>query len=750
MIEDPATLKGAHVPWRVWMAGNPADGYEFTLDSSKGTWYNNEAWLPQSVKDEYSVTGEDWGILQASNGALWVVKHVSDTSFTPVYTFPELDKDWGFDHPWLQSAFGNPGTGIRLNEGGEITVKQLVVFAGSFKDLVMRFFYSTGKADYNEDTNGWDDFDFQFGASIPYDLLGTDFELSIDNLVAASMSNAMVVVLEKPTKLWEVLAPEIILRGAWLVWKDGGLRFVSPTTPNSSTAVHTWTENTKASAEIEDKQRTISQKTSQYLRNVFKLEYNRSAVIGGTYRNTVEVRFQSSIDDYGASKPVTIRCRNTYGDWATTGSAIVELAGEFLARVAPLYGKPLRIMKRPIGHQYYESCVPGDVVTITDSHARSPSDGSRGLTAKPAVILRHSHGWGGAGEDMYGEAWCLFQNLDRATIYSPTAQVDHTMNAGNYDAGYDSTAEKIYCLDHEHSEASEDEDWTHFQDGDLITILEIDPSNPALADSYNDTVNGTPAANEIALTTGGHGGWDNTKKHRVVSRTYSSAQSTQKSDAYLADDGDGLIENVAPAYEYADAYSDIAWTDAAATELPERHVDIMSDEGQPVATAYSRAIARNLNNFISYASGCQMGWLVTGGTVVAGGTGGAAAYELEYCYPYYIGPQLAIGVSRTVSVAPMFYSSNNGDTVYCRITLSRTPPTGTSLTSVTFTPPYKQETWSTSSGTNALATAATIAPVTTIDGWGWCSVEMAGAGGHAATVRFWGVPQFYLGPLVLP
>jgi hypothetical protein len=480
---------------------------------------------------------------------------------------------------------------------------------------------------------------------------------------------------------------------------------------------------------------------------VFKLEYNRSAITGGTYQDTVEVRFQSSIDDYGASKPVTIKCRNTYGDWNTTGSAVAELAAEFLSRVAPLYGRPLRIMKRTIGHQYYESVAPGDVVTVTDSHARDPADGTRGISAKPAVILRHTHSWGGAGEDAVGEAWVLFQALDRGTIYSPTVQVDDTYNVGNFDAGYDAVAKQLYCKDHEHSETTESDDWTHIQDGDKIRVNEIDPSDPAAPTTWTDTVNGTPAARVIQLTDG-LAGWDNSLKYRVVSQTYSAATSTQKSDCYLADDADGEIEDSAPPYVYADAYSDIAWTDGVATELPERHSNNMSDEGMPVSVAYSRALARNVTNFISYASGCQMGWLVPGTSAEAGSSG--ASYVLTWCYPYFIGKQFAFGVSRTVSVAPMMYSTNGADTVYMRVTLSRDPPSGTSRTSVSFTSPYKQLEFSTSSATSAVLTAQTVAPVTNEDGWGFVSVETKGEGGHAASPAIWGIPHFYLGPLVVP
>jgi hypothetical protein len=96
----------------------------------------------------------------------------------------------------------------------------------------------------------------------------------------------------------------------------------------------------------------------------------------------------------------------------------------------------------------------------------------------------------------------------------------------------------------------------------------------------------------------------------------------------------------------------------------------------------------------------------------------------------------------------MMASDNNGDDVYCRVTLSLAPPTGSNRVDVNFSLPYKQLTFTTTSDTQAVLTAQTIAPVTNADGWGFVSVELASDTAHGAQALFYGLPLFYLGPFV--
>jgi hypothetical protein len=106
------------------------------------------------------------------------------------------------------------------------------------------------------------------------------------------------------------------------------------------------------------------------------------------------------------------------------------------------------------------------------------------------------------------------------------------------------------------------------------------------------------------------------------------------------------------------------------------------------------------------------------------------------------------GLTRKWSTAPSIESTTTDDEVGCRITLSLNPPTGSSHTSVSFSMPYVQLTYTTTSTDLVIATAQQSGPIVKPwSGRGYLTVELNGSGGHGSSVLFWGIGELHMDPL---
>jgi hypothetical protein len=720
---------------------------QLQLDSSTGSWFNNADWLPENLRDHIG-TSEDWGLLQIGGSVVVLAKHDTDTNFTDI----ALTRD---HH--LTKLFGERGeldTEIRADMDGDLEVRQIVLINGEFESIVPRLFATTGASSgYNHATYDETDWGSQFGAGIPWDCLGDAFEDSIINdLNETSAANSMMVYLEKPTRLSVVLAPELILRGAHLVWKNGVMYFTTSQTPLASLADHALTEDNKAlPSETRDPNRSPAIRDVSHCRNVIKLEYNRD--IRGNYRSHVVVKHEESIGMIG-ERPLTIKCRNTFGDYNETGASVHQLIADVIGYVLPTWAMPLPRIRRTVDMAFYEDVAPGDQVTVTDSFARD-TDGTRGVTSRAGVILKHAYDFGAHGGEMNGEVEITFTDLNFA-IYCPTGRIDETADGGAWDKGYNNGATTIRLKEHEYSESSEAVDASHFAANDTLTILEIDPADPAAATSILDTGGNEPevdsvSSNDLVLKVA-LAGWDNTLIYQVYSDNYGDAQASQQSDCYQADDADMSIEDTASPYLYGHFSEDLTITAAAPTHLAERYADDHSGDGVALATGFHRQVARNINNFLVYKSAPQMPSCVWDGYNSQGyyqGPVGVAWYHL-FTVPAPVGAFKHVlgGLTRKWSTAPSIESTTTDDEVGCRITLSLNPPTGSSHTSVSFSMPYVQLTYTTTSTDLVIATAQQSGPIVKPwSGRGYLTVELNGSGGHGSSVLFWGIGELHMDPL---
>lgn len=713
-LSSPIEKSGAQAPFRVLIGqrsdiggGGLDQGYGLDTEQVTGEWVEQTAWLPAALKGGYVGVGETWGVVKIGSSILAMVEYASDTSFTNV-VFPYSLARFGSS---IGAGEGPPTIGLRVGEPGNITIQQVILLEGSPADLLLRLFASTGTIGYNHAT--YDEFSHQLGAAIPWEILGDDFVDSVLALDDVSVAQAMLLFIDKPTKLEEIILVDLIMRRAHLVWKNQGLRFTSWSTPATAVAVHNFTEDNKATATgVKDAQRTATETTDEFLFNIVKLEYNRS--LDGSYQDTIEIIDQAAIDKLGTSRPITLRARNTYSGFAAGGDVAESLAAG-LGAWLPYFSMPIRRLRRSVDFSLWQDVAPGDLGTISDNFARDPATGIRRLTGKPCLVIGTFFDPGGRNPDntkreMSGRVDLVIFDTDRFVAYCPCAQVD----AGAAGAGYDGGTKTLTFETHEHSETTEVVDVANFQAGDEVTVVEIDPSNPAAPLSWNDVIVSVNTGASTCVLTTGLAGFDTTKLYRMISRYYSTATATQKAKCYQADDADSLIQNLAQPYEYGSLQVG-PYTPSAGTELFERHADLATGDGAPLDVGYERAVCRNLNILTNYKTACFSPSMPNAAALAGGGAG----WKLLQVRPIYLGPQELLGMNRYLSLHPVFRSSS-GASVTLRGTLSRHPPAGDSQTDVVIGSPKTSATWTTSSTTlqTGAKTDLDISPIRA-DGYGY-------------------------------
>jgi hypothetical protein len=408
------------------------------------------------------------------------------------------------------------------------------------------------------------------------------------------------------------------------------------------------------------------------------------------------------------------------------------------------------ILRVPLDHTMIEQATPGEVCLFTDGFARDPETGVRGLTNKPALVLAQNASWGGFQEPARCEVdLMIFPRLSLAE-YAPCAQVDDTAATAGYVAG----TKVLTCYAHEHSEASAVADATRFLVGHKVRVIEIDPATAAAPLSWDDVVAGQ-SGNTITLTTG-LAGWDTSKKYRVISDDYVDATTAQRAKAYQADDADGQIADLRAPFSLAfNPTAPATFTASVATELPERPPTSAAGDGAALDTGHARAIARGVNNLISYKTAPQHATNVSATEAMSyTAASGTPTWYLVWCEPVMIGVGTPGTVTRKLYVSPTVLKAGAAS-ADIRVTLARlmprsADPSNPSRNDMTRIGPYSEHTFTTTSATYETPAAValdidhlSLAPGHGgMAGMGWLYVEVA----NHATFRGFGVR--YVGPVV--
>ncbi len=698
------------------------------LDSSEGEWVTLPQWLPGESRSK--ANGEDYGYLRIGDCVVFC-KHESDTSFSNVDPEDPISLMSTYEENKILSA------GITVDDQGDLEVAQIVAISGPFSEIVPRLIASNRGNYVNHKTYD----EFPFGAGIPWALLGQQFLNSLKSLEQASVTDSMLVLLEKPTKLLDVLGPAMAMRYAWLMFYNGGYVFRSPPVPNSTTADHALTEDNKGGQPGDvDSQRTVTEVTADPLRNVLVINFNRD--INDKYHAHLTIEDTESIGNFG-EREVKLDARDSFGEIAATGTSVEALSASLAARMFPAFAKPLKRFRRPLFPTKWFDCVPGDTASLADNFVRDPTTGERGISNRACTVLRVWFSFGQQGTDkatLAGEIDLLYSEEDRTFPYAPTAEFNGT-TSGNT---------TLLLDDHAYSDSTEDEDWTHFANSDVVRVMEVDPANPAAADTFVDSIASGGGTASPVLTAGfGSGGRparDAAKTYRLVFEDYDSCQTTQRDCAFQADDSDGLIQNLIAPNLWGGTDDTLELARATLTDLPERHVAEMIGEGKPLSSHMVRHVhtmANALQNWVCPPC-CPTYLIQSDGSETSYITAADEWFAFAVAlFPIGAG-QAPSGWTRLVHARVRFRASSG--TAKIRMTLSKHAPKGEFFTDATFRAPYSQATWETASTSAVVSEVRTLIPYQAAGSPGCTFITLEANAPGAMFVH--GAPELYLGPLV--
>ncbi len=686
------------------------DWNRVALIDERGTFFNQHSYWPGAAPGA-STDYDGWGIFIV-DGKFLAFGNKNDDEIGAL----------------LPLAFQYTGVlGVDANElgAGSITdtieIRQIMILEGPLFEIINRLFYSTGTPGYNH--ADYDTLPNGMGIAIPGSMLGIEFEASVAALPGASSST--VVVIDEPTTLAEIFGGDFVLRRAFTLWKESHLKFGTWRAPTSGDAIYTLEEANKAEpagSDSNDKHRSATAQTTEWVRSVVKVDYNRDILAVGkdtSFKDSITFEDAAAVDDAGGrSKLLTIRARNTFGQHAATGIDINSIAPGFLSFL-PMVSRPAWKIRRSIDCRYFEGLSVGDIVLFTDEFARDPATGTRGISARPAIVTMHKWGIGGAQPDsdstspMGGEVELFFTDVNptlQSAPYAPAADVDYTAVTAGYDYGYSSSELKLRCFAHHYSqtvdgllnglpiEIEDAYDASHFVAGHKIKIIERDspdPTNPIIWERTVASQTGT----DIVLTLGlSSPAWDNTRKYRVVFDDYDAIVSAQQAWVFQADDADGLIQDTAQPYLYGSGTPPGAY-EANPVQSAQEHVELIPSiaqlEGAGRDVGNEKQLVRLVDNIIDYKATCSPMLFNT----VLSNTDYAAGYQLVAATPIFLTDEMLSGaVRRELSVAPMFRSSD-GTTVFVRVSIYRNAPSAATLNDQSPGTVYDGAVWTTSSTT---------------------------------------------------
>ena len=689
--EDSATYHavGMEEPYRTFVWAN-GQSTATLVDNEGGTFISNAGFF----------TPDQQGLAALVSGTPGVVQ-IGDDGPLYVCGYSAGSLDLRQDTSWY-----NPQGIVRLPNArwseGEITLRQVGILYGQFDTVLTSILASTGTAAYNHAT--YDQLPAQLGAAIPYELLGSRW-LTRVQAVGAGTGDIMLVI-EKPTALMEVIGIDITARFCQIGWKgagsgstNAGITLLGWGVPSTALSVYSLTESNKARPiDAQDNLVTPANDSSQYLCNEIVLKYNRRL---GTdeYASSISIRDPSSQYDHGTGKIITLKLRNTYdGVDATTGW--LPTLVESLSAAMGMFSRPRRLLKRTIDFNAYDAIVPGDTVTISDDFARDPTTGARSISSKAALVLSVKADWGCWENDTQsyanqsGEVELMIMPQDRVYAYSPCAEV----------ASYNAGSKVATCVANRHSETTDSvtADAPRFPAGSKVRWVEIDPDTAASPATGVDTV-ASQTGNTITLTTGGA----LTANMRIISDDYLNATASQQANAYVADDADNFVLDSVAAYQYGyDVNNSTPGTSITDWATFRYHNTLSYAEGEPLDVGSESDAVRNINCLIDHRTAVNMPQLYRGLIEDKAASFVSLIGAIE---PFYIGPGLQNGIYRRYLYIRPWLRSTSGASVRVYVSLCSGPPAGSSFTTTdgdapayTLTAPYVRKTWSVSSTTYAV------------------------------------------------
>lgn len=708
------------------------------LTDSQGTFFDHTSQLPRPAQFHVG-SGEQWSYFTYGEAGLFLGRYDSATQISGIRATTAIAGEIS-DNPRKFS-------GVRIGEANAVQVRQVVFLCDSFASLIAQLFASV---DGNGSNHATYDTLTQCGAGIPWDLLGTGFVDSLGDIEASTEDESCALVVEKPMRLWDAIKSEFALRMAGVVWKDGGLQVVQFTVPNASTADHTLDETNKS-----DTRRTQVAHTDQYLCHTIKIEHNRNPATD-EYRDKIVIRDTGGYQSQGGAGQVkTIMARNAYGISSEIGASVESLADLLASRFLPVFSRPVKTWTRSISHQHFH-IAPGDTVTLSDDYCRAPDTGSRGITSRPCTVISvdHSFGIDSTGQGYFGSVTLMYTEEDRLFPLAPACE-HANVTTGSYTNGWDAAGSGLLVQQHAFSISTQSNDSSHLAVDDAVRVTELDPADPASADSFTDTVasiteDAAAGYDEIELTNGfGAGGrpaFSSSKTYVVTFDAYDQVDAAGKLHTFQADDVDGRILDTIDPNIYGDP-NQTPGENADLTLLPYRHAAEMYGDGEPVGANTARHLCRMVNNLNNYkTAGCLPSLSDGFSDIIPSGTEGS--YRAVWTMPFVIGRSgWPAGYVRKLNLGVFMYSSTESTLAYVRVTSSANPPSNNDYEDANFFGPTNSVSFSTTSTTTVLTATQQLVPVRSskYPHLTFLTIELSDTA--PASAAFKGLAECWLGPL---
>jgi hypothetical protein len=699
--EDRGALVGALAPYRVLLLASPervesgryrSDYYAIGYTDYEGEIFEAyDAYFDQFGRLNLADGTEDTGsrFLLSVDGYTFLCTWTTGFGDPVLNIYPE--------HQTIPAGSDKPYTTIGLRDGeeGDLVGTQTLALTGDMATVYTAILASTPTTGYNHST-----YDKGIaGPAVPWEIM-SGVAASLQQLQAINEPRATIIV-DKPTTVKELLSVELVLRRAYLVWRNGTLLFTTWATPIDADDLPSLTEANKSSSNQADKQITIPGFVDQWVRNIVKVEYDR--VIGTeTYQRTVIAEDAASLGDLGRQLPITLKARNAFsiGSNAAGVQRIESILPAFIGWL-PVVSRPVLQIRRTIDFSLFEGFGVGSIVKVTDNFVRDPGTGDRGIADLIGIVVGHRYSYGGADpgswespRPIFGEVDVVIMGAELLANYCPAAEVDDTADSGGFTDGWNSGTSTLRTIAQKYQNV-EAYDASYFAVGDEIQVIQIDPDPGATVTPQNATITAISTRDitldaSVTLTSG--------LRYRLIPRKYADCTTSQRANrAFVCDETDGFVQGLRRGLMFGAPPNGNTTTAIDIDDLAVLTHEAYSDEGMPLDVGSDHALVQTHNNLIGHRA-----MLCNPQMLEAPEAGGSVAANMVLLFPmlaHALVEDPAHSVLTRLVIAPAFRSTS-GATATVTITVSQFPPRsrsdGTSLAAQPrWLQPFRQWTWTT-------------------------------------------------------
>lgn len=679
---------------------------DFVVKDAVGTWRNQSSLPPVWGAGTQNLAE---GFVKIGDQDILAVSYDDTNTFTIRGSYsPVRDENEGGSWTTLEDASTTP------------TVKQVWIDSRKASDIFLEFILSTGSAGYNDST--FDTLPAGFGPAIPYQM--------IDVNSFKALTSDYEMFLEKPTSLKELLETVLAVHNRYLVFKNGKIT-VTPAGFDSP-VVEDVINMDKTSMAVKTDRATIEYSTEGLINSVvFKFYPTVNTDYGRNFHLKEEANLElvapHSVSAYSQKRTLELDGR---------GIADPETFITYTAVPALSYfTEPVAVINRTFNYNFVH-VVPGDIVRLTDDNLVDPRTGTHGVSGLACWVMSTKFNWQ-TGEGQIKLAFLPTHDASRYATWSPSAKVTSSAVVSN--------KLEVTCVAREFSRSSDSVDVASFAANDVCRVFQADVESST---EYSVTIQSVDSStNKITFTSDPvPGALSSSYTWIVESAPISQVQTSQRADAYIADDADLSTGRTAKDfYIWAKAAGRYfaTWNESVTYTDQFVRPDIdFGVEGEPLSARKGWYLLRSLNNLLGrklnnapIAEGYQP-------SVVTNAT---STYKL--CYGPVLVPLYGVNplnsAVRDYKVKVYYSIPGTGDNIgVCKIVSAQKLVSGTSDSATSYAGANSTATNINLAGTSGALTwssEGTVTPTFTIRDTPFCWVTAEIKSNTGATVTFRGI-----------